>query len=465
MQKNIKKLGYFLVSLFIVLIFYLTYLQVQQAQQLATDSRNRRVAAYEASMIRGSLLDRTGIKLAETKFTNGKGQRIYPDGPDFAQVIGYVSDRYGRSGLEAANDRYLLGLTDADQFRNLMDQVLGKPRQGDNVVLTLDAAMQIEAMNLLGNRRGAVVALNPRTGAILVCASSPSFDPNNLDSQWSQLQQDKAVPLLDRATLGAYPPGSTFKIITGSGILAQQVVTTQTTINCPGYLMVHGFKLNDETAHGTVNFNQALAESCNVYFAQEGLNLGKDKFWQTASKFGFGQDPGLGIPVRAATMTPLKDMDQNQLAVSAIGQGQVLVSPLFMAQAAAAIANNGVAMKPYLVQTVQSPSGQSLFYQQPKAWLTATSPAVAAQIKQAMVGVVQAGTGTAAAISGVQVAGKTGTAQNPQGNSHAWFVGFAPAENPVVAVAVIVENGGDGGTVAAPIAREVMSLALQQIKS
>lgn len=470
MKQNIKKLGYFLFAIFIVLIFYLTYLTFQKGEELATHPQNRRLAAKEAGIIRGTIYDRQGVKLAETRWSGQGGQRVYytmGEVSPFAQVIGYVSERYGSSGLEAAYSKELLGLTEADAVKNLLDKILSRTPRGNDLVLTLDATLQSKALALLGNRRGAVVALDPRTGAILAMVSAPAFNSNAIkdDKVWQQLNQDTDnAPLLNRATQGAYPPGSVLKLVTGTAILANQAEAPN-NINCPGYVIIDGNKITDNQVHGQVDFIKALAVSCNTYFAQEGVKLGWPNLLRTFEQFGLNQKADLEIPVRAGTFAEKERRNKSQLAETSFGQGDTLLSPLQMALACAAIANEGIIMKPYLVKELRNPEGEVIRVTESTPWLTATTPEIAQLITQGMVAAVEWGTGTAAAIKGIKVAGKTGTAEtkNEQDQSsapHAWFVGFAPADNPQVVVAVIVEKGGSGSRVAAPIAREVMAAAL-----
>lgn len=471
MKQNIKKLGYILLSTFVAVFLYLTYIVMQQGEALATHPQNRRLAAKEAEILRGTIYDSNGVILAETKWVGEQGQRVYlKEGgiAPFAHVVGYVSERYGSSGLEAAYGRELLGLTDADMIENLLDQIFNRRPQGNDLVLTLDARIQRAAQRALGKRRGAVVVLEPATGAILAMVSAPGYDTNALKDKlfWEHLSTDETnAPLLNRATQGAYPPGSVIKLVTGSAIIEKQSTNLNDKLNCPGYLMVDGQKLADNKTHGNVDFTDAMAFSCNTYFASQALKLGWGDFMKTAEKFGLNQAPDLAIDVRAGTLATEKRKNKSQLAETAIGQGDTLVSPLHMAMVCGAIANGGVIMQPYLVKEIRKPDSKLLLAQEAKPWLTATTPEVAEVITQGMLAAVERGTAGSAALRGVRVAGKTGTAEtkneaNPNSLPHSWFVGFAPADNPRVAVAVILEKAGSGGAVAAPVAREVMAAAL-----
>ncbi|MGI6491586.1 MAG: cell division protein FtsI [Peptococcaceae bacterium] len=460
MKNNILKLGYLLLGLLVGLVIYLSYLQLYRAPILADNPYNRRFQEYENQVLRGTIYDCNGVALANSERSQDSTKRLYPAGSSMAHVIGYINEIYGRAGLESAYDRYLLGMEGADSYRNLINRLLGKAQAGGDVILTLDAGLQGQAMDLLGGRRGAVVLLDPGTGAVLVLASSPSFDPNYLDDNWPELLQDNRKPLVNRATQGAYPPGSTFKVVTAAAALAADPGLAQDHFDCPGYLVVDGFKLDDTAVHGKVNLTQALAKSCNTTFAQLGLTAGVTGFQETVKAFGLLQAPEIGLPTRAGTMASADEMTPTELAGSAIGQGQILVSPLQMALSAAAIANEGTIMQPYLVNRVKDSRGFTVENHTPRVWLKATSPEIAAIIKEGMVSAVNSGTAQAASVRGMQVAGKTGSAQNPQGQTHAWFIGFAPAEQPRLAIAVMLENAGGGGAVAAPLARSLLAAAV-----
>lgn len=460
MKHNIIKLGYLLLGLFAILVVYLSYMQLYRGPVLADNPYNRRYLEYEAQVRRGTIYDDKGIALAKSEYSQDKHRRVYPAGENTAQVIGYINERYGRSGLESAYDRVLLGMDGSDRFRNLSNKILGREQAGGDVTLTLNVSLQKLAMELLGGRRGAVVLLDPGTGAVRVMASSPSFDPNHLEDIWPELLQDPQTPLINRATQGAYPPGSTFKVITAAAALASDPGLANKDFDCPGYLIVNGYKLDDTAVHGEVDLTRALAVSCNTTFAQLGLTAGAANFQQAVKAFGLLQEPPVGIPARAGTMAAPGAFTPTELASSSIGQGELLVSPLQMALCAAAIANKGSIMQPFLVDNVKDSLGATINKHAAKTWLNATTPEIAAKIKTGMVSAVQNGTARAAAVSGMQVAGKTGSAQNPQGQAHAWFIGFAPSDQPRLAVAVILENAGSGGAAAAPVASQLLKAAV-----
>lgn len=459
MKNNILKLGYLLLGLFLVLLGYLTYLQMWRGPALAANPYNRRFQEQEARIRRGTIYDTKGVVLARTEFSGGKGRRIYPEGANTVHMVGYISDRYGRSGLESAYDRHLLGMEGADRIKNLFNNLLEKEQVGGDIVLSVDSDLQAMAMELLGGRRGAVVLLDTKTGAVRVMASSPSYNPNYLEEVWPRLLNDEEAPLINRAVQGAYPPGSTFKVITAAGALAVNPGLVNANFSCPGYLIVDGYRLDDIAVHGKVDLKKALAVSCNTTFAWLGLNLGADGFYRSVKAFGIKESIDLGIPVRAGTLASPGEMNPSELASSAIGQGQVLASPLHMALVAEAIANKGVIMRPYLVETVRNSLGETVQRAAYHTWLNATTPEISEIIRDGMIDAVRYGTAGAAYVPGMQVAGKTGSAQNPRGQAHAWFIGFAPADRPRMAVAVILENAGSGGSAAAPIAGKLLAYA------
>jgi peptidoglycan glycosyltransferase len=336
--------------------------------------------------------------------------------------------------------------------------------KGNDLCLTINNSLQQKASQLLGARKGAVVAVNPQTGAILAMVSKPGFDPNQtaLLDNWEETRKDPQHPLLNRATSGLYPPGSIMKIITLSLGLNKIPQLGSETYNCAGSVQIQGRTLKDTGVHGTVDYRRALAVSCNSYYATLGLRIGGADYAQGLRSFGWGKKIPFDLPL-AANPLPADSLNQaNGLAEASIGQGKILVTPLSMAMIAGAIGNGGVMMKPYLVGNIKSPNGKVLWSAQPEQLMSVTTPEIAARVKEAMVGVVREGTGKSAAISGIEVAGKTGSAENSAGATHAWFVSFAPSQNPTIAVCVLVENGGAGGTAAAPIARELIKLAMAQ---
>ena len=347
-----------------------------------------------------------------------------------------------------------------------VEQWFSLPRQGNDVVLTLDSHLQSIAYNALQGKTGAAVAIDPRTGEILALVSEPGFSPTNLEQNWKNIvNQTQTKPLENRA-FSLYPPGSIMKVVT-SAALFRSGINTSDLYNCQGSTVINGQVITeqDDKAHGWVNYNLALADSCNTYFATFGVKAGDKAFLSAAQKFGFGQKIPfeLSVPTGQITNgTKVPDsLPTNLLAASCFGQGQVLVTPFQMALITAGIANHGVIMTPHLIERVLAPDQTVQYEPKPQPWLSALSKEEADKITSAMVTAVTDGTASPGALPDVQVAAKTGSAE-PGGNqtTHAWYIAFAPAEAPRIAVAVFVEHGGTGGGAAAPIARQIMQEAL-----
>jgi peptidoglycan glycosyltransferase len=437
------------------------YVQLVLGPSLAQNAHNPRAALL--GPYRGSIVARDGTVLARSS-SHG---RVYPLGRALAQVVGYASPRYGTSGLEAAFDSELSARAIANdpfaQIAQLIDRTRTAPAiRGATVVTTIDPAVQQELYAALSNYpRAAGVALDPRTGEVLAIASVPSFDPSAIDASFSALAADAASPLLDRALDGLYPPGSTFKIFTAAAALDAGVVTMDSTFEDSGSYKVGDFLVHDDEseATGRQDLTGAFALSSNVDFAQIALELGPDRWYDYASRFGLGEPLDFTLDASRDHIPSHDTMAPGILAQLGFGQADLLVTPMRMALIGATIASGGAEPRPFLVREVRRP-GRDELLTGAGTLATPISADVAADVRRLMVAVVERGTGTAAALPDVQVAGKTGTATNPAGRSHAWFVAFAPADAPRVAVAIVVENAGYGGAVAAPIARRVIAAAL-----
>jgi len=437
--------------------------QVIEGPRLAENPYNPRHA--QIAIGRGSILASDGTPLA---VTHG-ARRIYPEGALTAQAVGYASTRYGTSGLEDAFDHALAAHADAvDPFSQLLDIVQGShaASRGADIVTTLDLTIQRTLVAGLSRyARAAGVVLDPRTGAVLALASVPAYDPNRLDARWPALVHDPASPLLDRSTSGLYPPGSTFKIVTASDALDAGVVTPQSTFVDDGGFTVGTFTVHDdeEESTGVQDLTGAFALSSNVDFAQIALKVGVDRWFAYAAKWGLGQPVDFDVPVARDRLPPKQDVYPGVLAQLGFGQASLLVTPMRMALVGATIAHDGTTPRPYLVRRVAG--AQTSVATTVETLAQPVTPETAREVRSLMVAVVKRGTGTAARLPGVTVAGKTGTATNPHGRSHAWFVAFAPADAPRVAVALVVENVGYGGTYAAPIARNVLRVALARSRT
>jgi peptidoglycan glycosyltransferase len=479
----IRRLSTVVALLFSALLVSTTLIQFVQAKSLNERPDNRRTLLSTYARERGQILV-GGAPIAKSVPSKDelKWLRTYPKKDLYAHVTGYYSFTYGAGGgIEGAEDSLLSGASDKLFYRRVSDILTGKEQTGASLELTLDAKAQAAADKALGKQRGAVVALNPRTGEVLALVSHPSYDPSVLSSHdtakvvaaWKQLNGDPDRPMVDRAIAGnLYPPGSTFKVVTTAAALESGKFTEESQIPGPATLDLPQTTVNlpndDRRPCGPNNktsLTHALEISCNTAYGWLGMQVGADAFRAQAAKFGIGDR--LSIPMSVTPSSVPAQLNEPQLAQSAIGQYDVRVTPLQMAMVAAAIANKGIVMKPYLVSKVTSSDLETIDEAQPEQLSQAVSANTAAALTRMMQTVVKSGTGTAAQISGVDVAGKTGTAQHATGAApHAWFISFAPAEDPKVAVAVVVEDGGNagneafGGRVAAPIAKAVMEAVL-----
>lgn len=466
-NRAIRNLSSFFVLLFAVLAIRQIYVQTIAAPRIAARPGNPRHALLDAG--RGRILATDGTVLAATV----GGKRVYPFGPQLAQPLGYVSTRYGTSGLEQSFDRALsspdLSGDPVAQLGEVAATLRGTvvAAKGADVVTTIVPPVQAKLYDLISRYpRAAGVVLDPRSGAVLALASVPSYDPNGLDAEFPSLRSDPGAPLLDRALDGLYPPGSTFKIFTAAAALDANTVTMDSHFDDPGYLVIGDFTLhdNESEATGYADLTTAFALSSNVDFGQIALKMGVDTFYAYLQRWGIGDSLDFQLAAQGARVPPKATVVPGELAQMGFGQGALLMSPLQMALIAATIANAGNEPRPYIVREVVS-GGIAASSSATATLANPVSVDTAANVTKMMVAVVQRGTGTPAQLPHVTVAGKTGTATNPLGRSHSWFVCFAPAEHPRVAVAVVVENVGYGATYAAPIAREVLRTALESAGS
>ena len=448
--------------MFVALILMLTYVQVWAAPSLKVNPANTRAVEEEMKIQRGVIVSADGQTLATNDQQGQYFIRTYPFKDLTEPWLGYNNLTYGRAGVERVYNEQLTGQAGLLGVTGSWSAILGQPKRGSDIKLTINMKVQQAAAGALGQRNGAVVALDPKTGAILAMVSYPRYDPNTLTAQWKDLSQNEDRPLLNRATQGLYPPGSTFKIIVAGAALQTGAVTHASTFTDTGSVTIGGYVIHnfDNKSYGQHDFTKAFASSINTTFATVGSQLGADTESTYASAFGFGQALPWKLGGSTSRFPDPSGMDKAHVAQTSIGQGEVLSTPMEMGLAACAVANGGTIMKPYLVDEIQSYNGAIVEKTSPSRWLQPLTAATAATLKALMVQVVKSGTGTAASINGVQVAGKTGTAEVATGDSHAWFAGFAPADDPQVAVVVIVENGGSGGSVAGPIAKQVIAAAL-----
>ncbi|WUH92165.1 penicillin-binding protein 2 [Streptomyces sp. NBC_00433] len=486
MNKPLRRVAVFCGLLVLALLVRVNYVQFVQADQLSNDPHNRRVAINQYAQPRGDIIvdGKAVTGHAETNGSDFKYKRTYTDGPMWAPVTGHASQVYGTTMLEGVEDEFLTGDDDRLFFNRTIDLLTGKQRQGGNVVTTLNAKAQKAAFDGLGNKKGAVVALDPRTGAILAMASTPSYDPSGIagysttdEKNWIALDKknDPNDPSLNRALRQTYPPGSTFKLVTAAAALESGKVTDidgKTTSPDPYTLPGTTVPLKNE-GHiqcKDTSLRNALRQSCNTVFGKLGADIGLQGMVDEAEKFGFNEKQF--VPVRADASNFDTKMSPDQVAQSSIGQFDTAATPLQMAMVASAIANNGVLMQPYEVEKLEAPNLSTISQTDPKPMSKPLTPENAQKLQSMMETVVTEGTGKNAKIPGVRVGGKTGTAQHGINNDkapYAWFVSYAMTDQgSPVAVAVVVEDGSanrddiSGGGLAAPIAKSVMEAVLNK---
>ncbi|MFD6894253.1 peptidoglycan D,D-transpeptidase FtsI family protein [Rhodococcus sp. NPDC060086] len=492
MNTPLRKVAMAVMFMVVALLANATYVQVIKADNLRTDPRNSRVLIDEYSRQRGQI-SAAGQALAVSIPTDSRYKylRQYPAPPAqpmsplaYAPVTGFYSMQYGSTGLERSEDELLNGSDNLLFGRRLFDLVSGRNPRGGNVVSTIDPVMQQVAYDELTSKgyTGSVVAIEPATGRILTMVSTPSYDPNRLSGHdgaatsaaWDELNADPDKPMLNRAISQTYPPGSTFKVVTTAAALDAGVTPDDQFTAAPNITLPDTTTTLENyggAACGgapTVTLREAFARSCNTAFVEMGIDTGREALIDQAEALGVGETLDIPLPVAESTVGPIPD--GAALGQSTIGQRDVALTPLENAIIAATVANGGVRMKPYLVERLEGPDLALLEETKPESLGQAIDPSVAATLTDLMIG-SEEWSGGQGAIPGVQIASKTGTAEHgsdPRNTPpHTLYIGFAPAQQPTVAVAVIVENGGDrslaatGGSVAAPIGRAVISAGIQ----
>lgn len=458
-NRNILRLAYVVSGVFVCMLLYLGYFLQFESGGVINNAYNPRVDLLSERVVRGEIQSSDGQILARTVTSeDGTERREYPFGSLYAHVVGYMGK--GRTGLESLNNFYLL-TSHVNLAEQVFNQFSGIKNLGDNVVTTLDSNLQQTAYDLLGDRRGAVVAMEPDTGKILAMVSKPDYDPNTIAEDWERLTADEEgeARLLNRATQGLYAPGSTFKILTLLEYLREHPDDWEEFhFDCDGLYENGEYTIQcyHGEAHGSQDLMQAFANSCNGAFAQIGLELDKRKFRTLTEEMLYNQELPLSLSYSRSSFSMTEDGDTWETLQTAIGQGKTQVTPIHQLLITAAIANGGTLMKPYFVDHVENAGGQEVKKFMPSSWGKLISAEEAASLTQFMSRVVTEGTGSALRTDAYTAAGKTGSAEFETGReTHAWFTGFAPAEAPQIAVTVIVEEGGSGGKAAAPIARGI----------
>ena len=483
MDKQIRQVAIVLLIAFGALFIELNYIQIFAAERIAGNPANVRALLQEYSIKRGDIVTYDGVRVAHSKATHQKLKyvRTYPQGELYGQITGFYSILYGADRIENSYNDQLLGRNDTLSMQDIQDRFLGGGQQGNDIRLTINSKLQEAARTALGSNRGAIVAIEPHTGQIKALWSNPSFDPSPLSSHSGKKARDyynsikgdcPTSRMCNLATSYGYPPGSTFKIVTATAALDTGRYNPSSTFPDPAQLplpqtpqTLTNFTHTSCNGGTSIDFFKAVTISCDTTFAILGLRMPQE-IYDYAQRYGFNQPIPFDIPTQSSSYPKIPSDNKPFRAYGAIGQGNARATPLQMALVAATVANGGVEPRPQLVYQVIDPKGAIVRGYQPEDLGRVMSPGTAADLTQMMESVVQseAGTGTAARLPGVQVAGKTGTAQTGiQGkNPHTWFICFAPATDPKIALAVLVENGGTfgseatGGAVAAPIARQML---------
>ncbi len=456
---QILMLTYGMVLLFMGLIGCFTYFMAVQSQKIINNPYNKRQEVLAKKVQRGKILSADGKVLAKT-VTDDEGNdiRIYPYDKVFCHVVGRIQN--SMTGIEKTQC-YPLLTSHSNPLKQLTNTFRGEKNKGDTVVTTLDTGLQKTAYNALGNYRGAVIALEPSTGKILTMVSKPSYDPNSVKKNWKRLIQDseEESALVNRATQGVYPPGSTFKLMTAMEYMMENPEDYQDFhYQCKGSDSFSGNVINcyEKEKHGRVSLKSALAKSCNGAFSKIGTMLSVDSFRDLTEKFFFNRSLGVDFEYNKSRFSLTEDSDMGELTQTFIGQGKTMITPLENALIAATVANQGVMMEPYVVDYLENDANKTVTAHQPKEKGRIIEEWVAEKMTKLMKAVVTDGTAASLRSLPYSVAGKTGSAEfDSEGTSHAWFVGFAPAENPEIAVSIVVEGVGTGSQYAVPIARKL----------
>jgi peptidoglycan glycosyltransferase len=474
-NRSIRRLYLAIVVGFGLLAAFLCWWQVVAAEGLENRRDNPYVVERERRTDRGPIISADGQFLARSVARRVRGQkqfrRVYPKGALAPHVVGYATPELGQTGIESSYNRYLAG---SYGTQPLLQRLNLEEKQGATVQLTLDTRVQQVAVDALAGRAGGVVALDPRTGAVIAMASAPTFNLNDVGTRFAAIRRQSGSPLLARPTQSRQPPGSTFKVVTATAALQSGGYTPTSRFVDTGRFVVNGRAITNfgGQVYGPHTLETALTKSINTTFAKIGQELGADRLGATMTAFGFGADPDVPdlpdsmlIPSGRFNGGELLPNDERGIDTArvAIGQERLAATPLQMAMVAAGIANDGTLMRPYFVERVRDRGGETVREARPEKAGNVTPPDVASAVSAMMQSVVKEGTGTAAALAGLQVAGKTGTAESGvAGRNQAWFIGFAPADDPVVAVAVLIEDtSGTGGREAAPVAGQVMRAAIE----
>ncbi len=460
-NREFAVITYLFVGMFIMMMGYFVWFQVFRSEDFINSPYNARQNTFSEHVVRGEILSADGKVLAQTAVgEDGKETRQYPYGSMFAHAVGYDSN--GKSGIESFGNFSLLR-SHAFALEQVFNGIQNQKNPGDNIVTTLDFGLQETAYQALGSNRGAVVVLEPATGKILAMVSRPDFDPNTIEAEWesiiSDTDDDNSV-LVNRVTQGLYPPGSTFKILTTLEYLREHENYQDYTYECTGSISMENTEIHcyNHAVHGTENLETSFAKSCNTSYANIGLGLNKKSFQQLCESVLFQKNLPISYPFNKSSFVLKEDSNSDEVTQTAIGQGKTLVTPIHMAMITSAIANEGVLMRPYVIDHTENYKGITVKEYKPSRYGALVSEEEAAKLQEFMSLVVQEGTGSKLSGQSYQAAGKTGSAEfsSNKSESHAWFTGYAfTEEKGTIAVTVIVEKGGAGSSTAVPIAKQV----------
>lgn len=455
-NRQILQITYIFVGMFLVLIGYIIHFVVVDSKDVITDPHNRRVQEMAKNVVRGKIISSDGNVLAQTVTENGEEVRDYPYGRMFAHVVGY-NDK-GKAGLESKCNFDLL-TSNANLLSQITSNLKGEKSQGDNVYTTLDTRVQEAAYNALQGEKGAVVAMDPETGKVYAMVSKPDFRPGLVEENWQELNTDEDSLLLNRATQGLYPPGSTFKVVTALEYMREHPDDYQDfRYTCTGHTNIGSLSIQcyGGAVHGTVDLEEAVEKSCNTAFVHLAEEVDKEKLASFAGDLMYNSKISINLQATSSRFTFNGDSGTNELAQTAIGQGKTLITPLQNAMVMCAIANDGVMMQPYLVDQVKNIDGGVIKESEPEEMASPLKKSECDVLKKMLQKVVSSGTGTKAYSFEYTVYGKTGSAEyNDDKDSHAWFIGCAEKDGKKIVVSVLVEDGGSGGSTAAPIADKV----------
>ncbi|QUI23498.1 penicillin-binding protein 2 [Vallitalea pronyensis] len=465
-KKTINNVSYIFIGLFALLVVHIVIFVVFDSANIVINSYNPRLEQIEENIVRGKIMDRDGNVLAETVIDGTTEYRVYPYENVFAHIVGY-SER-GKTGLEALVNYDLLK-SNVSIIDKTIQAVSNQKSRGNNVVATLDAELQKLAHQLLGNRKGAIVAIEPSTGKIICMVSKPDFNPNDIESIWDKLVEEEKKsplksPLVNRATNGLYPPGSTFKIITSLAYMRENPSWEDYTYDCKGKDVFGEYTLHCHfnKAHDKETLEDAVKYSCNTAFADMAMGMDISKYRHVAEDLLFNNPLPYSLPYKESSFVLNTDSSVEDIAETSIGQGKTIITPFHNALITAAVANGGILMKPYLVDRIENEKGKTVSKYLPEFYKKILEVDEAKTLTGFMKKVVSEGTGKTSAVEGIKVAGKTGSAENTTGVSHAWYVGFAPADNPQLAVSIIVESSGTSTKYAAPIAKALFEAYIKE---